>query len=141
MREPDPSSPLAVVPVGPGGDRALIETADLLALRGLGVPSYWFLRYHRVRYHHPIWPRTSVEVARVLLGCQAEQGIKLRDGNPLDLRRKNLIVVKANLETFPLEELVKEFPKRMAQGLVTDGQATAVWAFLERIGNVPQQPS
>ena len=79
MHEPNLSSPLALVPVGPGSGQALIETADLLALEGLGVPSYWFLRYGRVRYHHPIWPRMRVDVARVLLACQAGQGIKLRN--------------------------------------------------------------
>jgi hypothetical protein len=75
----------------------------------------------------------KVEVARVLLACQAEQGIKHRDGNPLDLRRENLIVVKANLETFPLEELVRGFPKRLADGVVSEVQAVAVKVFLDRL--------
>lgn len=90
--------PCLRVPIAGSAEPALIERRDYLTLTTeRGLPPSWCLNSNgtgsgasQVKCHHG--ERGTVSIAREILGLRRGDGrrVKLRNGNPLDLRRANL---------------------------------------------------
>lgn len=83
-----------------GHHHALLDGSDYDALLGAGVVGVWHLstsatnakRYVRAYLANPVG--RAVTVARVLLGAGDGECVRYLDGNPLNVRRANLRLVR-----------------------------------------------
>lgn len=96
------------VPVAGSAEPALIERKDYQALIGeRGIPRGWCFNSNgsgnctsQVKAHHR--ERGTLSIAREILGLRRGDGrrVKLRNSNPLDLRRANLAVDEPGIRQF-----------------------------------------
>jgi hypothetical protein len=104
-------SKVARVPIA-GGACATIDQADLDRLASLGLTLKWVFndagrgnRYVRTRFPAALGNANNIQVARAIMAPPPGCVVKHRDGDPLNLRRKNLMVVRQGSQAKARERL------------------------------------
>lgn len=108
----------ARVPLAKAGMYAILFAGDLARLEANGIPLNWFfnLNGRRTFGHVKVAiPDDNVRaVARLITGAGKGQQVHYRDGNRLNLRRGNLVVVEGGRATVDAAELLEKQAERAA---------------------------
>jgi len=108
----------ARVPLAKAGMFTVLLVEDLERLMSNHVPLNWFFNLNGKRTHGHVKvaiPGDNVRaVARLITGAGRGQHVYYRDGNRLNLRRRNLIVAEGGRATVDAAELLEKQAGRAA---------------------------
>lgn len=108
----------ARVPLAKAGMYAVLFAGDVARLEANGVPLNWFFNLNGQRTFGHVKvavPGDNVRaVARLITGAGKGQQVHYRDGNRLNLRRGNLVVVEGGRATVDAAELLEKQAERAA---------------------------